>query len=258
MTLTAAPPRLVMEPTARVAWRPQPPALAAARPPRTLRSTVFVPKREAELARLGDEDLVRYVARAKAARALDHARLAMHLLLYRHERRIRRRVQLALPEFLAHHSDAVEAYVLDKVWKSALELPLKGESAGEWVNWWKRVVARQVVSFWRSSQGQALERETPWPSKREDDEGARRPDPIGQELDVDQLVARIDYAGAIAAVLATMNAEHAAIIEAAYFEDRPSKDVATEFGVTVNNVDKIKERFREALRAELERRGMGR
>ncbi len=147
--------------------------------------------------------------------------------------------------------------MLEKLWASALKLPLKGESAGEWTNWWMTVVTRQVVSFWRSKQGQALEKEIEWPDQRamgdDDSPGA---DSVGEDLDVDALAVSLDYRAAIDAALLGLNETHRAIVEAAYFEDRPSKDVGAEFGETHDNVDQIKKRFREALRAELIARGI--
>lgn len=181
----------------------------------------------------------------------------MFLLLHRHEKRIRRKVQAQLPSFLSHHSETIEEWVLEKVWASALKLPLKGESAGEWTNWWKTVATRQVVSFWRSKQGQALEREIEWPDQRTSgDHDSPGADTVGEDLDIDALALSLDYRGAIDAALQQLSDKHRAIVEAAYFEDRPSKDVGAEFGETDANVDQIKKRFREALRAELLARGV--
>jgi DNA-directed RNA polymerase specialized sigma24 family protein len=147
--------------------------------------------------------------------------------------------------------------VLEKVWRSALKLPLKGESAGEWTNWWKMVVTRQIVSFWRSTQGQALEKEIEWPDQRAFGDGdATGADTIGKDFDIDALALSLDYRAAIDAAMGDLNPTHRAIVEAAYFEDRPSKDVGAEFNETHDNVDQIKKRFRNALRAELVARGV--
>lgn len=220
-------------------------------------SRPFVPRSELELSELADEELVAYVARAKRARAEDDARIAIFLLLYRHEQRMRRKVQAQLPAFLSHHADTVEEWVLQKVWRSALTLPLKGESPGEWTNWWKTVIARQVVSFWRSAQGQALDQEIQWPAQRvAGDNDSAGADTIGEDFDIDALAVSLDYRSAIDVALRDLNATHRAIVEAAYFEDRPSKDVGAQFGETHDNVDQIKKRFRAALRAELVARGV--
>ena len=217
---------------------------------------MFIAKTEHQLAEMSDEELVRYVAEAKRAKQPSHAKTGTFMLLYRHESRMRRRVQAQLPTFLGHLSDTVEDFVLARVWESALKLPVKGESVGEWVNWWKTAVGRQVISFWRSRQGQALESETEWPSEREDAGGKRRPDPIGREMDVDSVLDSVEYAAAIDAVLETRSERDRKIIAAAIFEDRPSKDVGNDFDETPVNVDKIKSRFRLDLRAELDRRGL--
>lgn len=209
------------------------------------------------MSKLPDEQLVAYVARAKRCGADEHATTATFHLLYRHEQRMRRKVQAQLPAFLSHHAVTIEEWVLEKVWGSALKLPLKGESAGEWTNWWKMVVTRQVVSFWRSTQGQALEKEIEWPDQRvAGDDDATGADTVGADFDIDALALSLDYRSTIDAALAQLNETHQAIVEAAYFEDRPSKDVGTEFGETHDNVDQIKKRFRNALRGELVARGL--
>ena len=223
------------------------------RPP----SRRFVPRPDAELAGLDDDELVSYIVQAKKAKAIEHAETGMFMLLYRHEQRMRRRVQVALPGHLQHHGDTVADWVLERVWKSALKLPVTGESTGEWVNWTKTVISRQVISFFRSSQGQALEQEQQWPDDRPDaDGGSSAPDTIGVELDIDALALSLDYRAAIDAALANLNAKHKAIIDAAYFEDLPSKDVGEEFGETYDNVDQIKKRFRTELHAQLVARGV--
>ena len=255
MTVLTRHTRVAAPVAASIAWGPQPPFMSALRPPRSSRP--FVPRSDVELSKFSDEDLVAYIARAKRAKAVEHARTGVFLLLYRHEQRMRRKVQAQLPPFLSHHSETIEEWVLAKVMKSALKLPLTGESAGEWTNWWKRVVTRQVISFWRSSQGQALEKEIEWPDQRVvGDDDATGADTVGEDFDVDALALSLDYRAAIDAALAALNETHRAIVEAAYFEDRPSKDVGAEFGETHANVDQIKKRFREALRAELVARGV--
>jgi hypothetical protein len=74
--------------------------MSALDPPSSSRP--FVPRSEAQLSKLPDEDLVAYVARAKRSDADEHARTATFLLLYRHEQRMRRMVQAQLPAFLSY------------------------------------------------------------------------------------------------------------------------------------------------------------
>ncbi|MEJ7784894.1 MAG: sigma factor-like helix-turn-helix DNA-binding protein [Solirubrobacteraceae bacterium] len=229
--------------------------MSALRPPPSSRP--FVPRTDAELSELPDDELVAYVARAKKSKAEEHARTAMFLLLYRHEKRMRGKVRARLPAFLSHHSETIEEWVLANVWESALKLPLKGDSPGEWTNWWKQVVTRQVVSFWRSKQGQALEKEIEWPDQRAGgDEGSNGEDTVGADFDIDALALSLDYRAAIGTALDTLSEKHRAIVQEAYLADRPSKDVGAEFDETYDNVDQIKKRFRDALRAELVARGV--
>ena len=180
---------------------------------------------------------------------------ATFILLYLHEERIRNRVRLRIPRHLQHHADTVADWVLERVTRSALKLPLRGESVGEWVNWWKEAVRRQVISFWRSAQGKALEREAALPSERRDDDDGPA-DTLGVELDVDRLLAQACYDEVIDVALANLGERNRAIVRAAFWDDRPSKDVADEMGTSANNVDQIKSRFRDAVRAECERRGL--
>jgi RNA polymerase sigma factor (sigma-70 family) len=237
-----------------IAWRKPTIAMSAPRPRLPSR---FVPRHETALARLDDDQLIAYIVQAKKAKALESAETGMFMLLYRHEHRMRRRVQTALPEHLQHHSDAVAEWVLERVWKSALKLPVTGESTGEWVNWTKTAISRQVISFFRSSQGQALEQEQQWPDDRPDmADGSLAPDTIGVELDTDALAISLDYRAAVDAAVASLNVKHKAIIDAAYFEDRSSRDVGEEFEETYDNVDQIKKRFRTELRAQLVARGV--
>jgi DNA-directed RNA polymerase specialized sigma24 family protein len=202
---------------------------------------------EADLYRSDDDELLRYIAEAKRAGELEHARTAMHLLLYKHERRIRRRVGLRLPEHLSHHEDTVAEWVLERVMQSALRLTLEGESVGEWVRWYSTIVERQVISFFRSTQGKALEREL-------DD----APPELSDAFDSEQLISRIHAAGIVQNVLDRMeNPMHVAVVRAAIFDDLPSAEVAAAHGTSVANVDQIKSRFKAEVRAECERMGAG-
>jgi hypothetical protein len=203
-----------------------------------------------------DEELIRYIAAAKAAGAMTDAVTATHLLLWLHEERMRNRVRLRLPRHLQHHAETVAEWVLERVTRSALGLPLKGSSVGEWVNWWGSAIDRQVISFWRSKQGQSLEEEARLPSEHEGEEDAP-PDRLGVDFDTDRVLARALYGQIVNAVLQSMdNAEHVAILRRAIWDDQPSKTVAEEFGTSAMNVDQIKTRFKRLVREECERRGV--
>lgn len=215
---------------------------------------------DAELFALKDYELVAYIAKTKRAGNRERAVAATHILLYKHEDRMRQRVALRLPEHLWHHAVTVADWVLEKVARSALTLPLEGESIGEWVNWWTRAVNRQVISFWRSRQGQALEAEVELPEEPERVENKgrrRRPNELGEDFDVDALLSELVRDQVITRVLNGMtNEKHVAIIEAAIFENLPSKEVASRFDTSDDNVDKIKSRFKERLKEEFQSRGI--
>jgi DNA-directed RNA polymerase specialized sigma24 family protein len=210
---------------------------------------------DAELYAAGDEELLRHIAASKQADDLDAARTAMHMLLYKHERRIRRRVGLRLPEHLAHHEDTVAAWVLARVMESALKLGLEGESVGEWVRWYGTAVDRQVISFFRSAQGQALEREATLVAG--DGEDGMPPEQPAADFDPNLAVAQLCHAGLVQDVLDRMeNPMHVAVVRAAFWDDLPSAQIAAANGTSAANVDQIKSRFKRELRAECERRGV--
>ena len=211
-----------------------------------LRQTAGAPLTDAELFALEDHELVAYIVRAKGAGNLERAVAATHVLLHKHEDRMRQRVALRLPEHLWHHTDTVADWVLQRVARSALKLPFEGGSIGEWVNWWTSAINRQVISFWRSRQGQALEAEVALPEEHEGEEdtgGRRGPNTPGKDFDVDAHVTALVRDQAIERVLSGMkNERHVEIIEVAILEDRPSKEVAKRFDTSAANVDKVKSR----------------
>ena len=200
--------------------------------------------------------LLREVADARADGRLDDARLAIHMLLYKHDARMRRRVALRLPDHLAHHADTVADWVLERVMRSALKLDLQGTSVGEWVNWWSTAIDRQVISFWRTRQGQALERQDPLPSEHAGEDDAT-PDRLGEDLDVDGFLTRRSYGEIVQAVLdGIANPMHVTVVKLAFWEDLPSGEVAKRCQTTAVNVDQIKTRFRRDVRQECLRRGV--
>src|SRR5436309_648132 len=69
---------------------------------------------EAELYDMDELGLVHHIADAKAEENQAQAELGVHMLLYKHERRMRRRVALRLPDHLAHHAETVSEWVLER------------------------------------------------------------------------------------------------------------------------------------------------
>jgi DNA-directed RNA polymerase specialized sigma24 family protein len=229
--------------------------MSASRPSTRRRPGAFVPLADEALYALAPEELLAYIAAAKRAGVHEHAESAVHMLLFREESRMRIRIAMHLPAHLRHHESTVAEWVLDRVMRAALKLQFEGESVGEWVNWMKTTIRRQVVSFWRSPQGKLLERERMLDSEHEGTDGVQ--DRLGTANDEDRLVSRLDTDGAIEAVRGRMsNPAHIAIVDSAFWEDRPSRDIAEAHGTTVANVDQIKSRFRKELRAELIARGI--
>ena len=202
-----------------------------------------------ELAQQPEDRILGYAARAVRAGESDEARLATQLMLFLHEARMEDRVALRLPRHLAHHRATVAAWVLERVMSSGLKLQFAGTSVGEWVNWWRTAVDRQVIAFWRSALGQSLEAET--------GPGPEHDDGIGVPFDEERVLNRALYGDIVQTVLDRMdNPMHIAAIQSAIIDDQPSADVAAEHDTSANNVDAIKKRFREAVRSECLARGI--
>ena len=216
----------------------------------------FRRRSEADLYEMDELDLVHYVRDAKSAHQDDQARLAVHMLLFKHERRMRHRVAIRMPEHLAHHADVAAEWVLERVSRSALKLGFEGRSVGEWVNWWGTAIDRQCISFWRTAQGQSLEREQSLPSEQAGEDDAA-PDTLGEPLDVERLLAQACYSGVVQAVLAGIeNPMHVEVLRLAFWDDLESSEVARRCETTAANVDQIKSRFKKVLKQECQRRGV--
>jgi DNA-directed RNA polymerase specialized sigma24 family protein len=215
-------------------------------------SNQFTSRSEIELYDLDELGLVLHVRDAKLAGDTRQAELAVYILLFKHERRMQRRVATRLPDALAHHADVVADWVLKRIARSALKLAFEGTSVGEWVKWWQTAVDRQVISFLRSKEGKGLAIQVALPSELDD-----QVDTLGEELDVERLVNQLCYEEIVQAALAGMDNDlHREIVQLAFWEDQTSADVAASCGTSAVNVDKIKSRFRERVREECARRGV--
>lgn len=216
----------------------------------------FRRRSEAELYEMDELALVEYVQNAKAAHQDDQARLAVHMLLFKHERRMRHRVAIRMPQHLAHHADIAAEWVLERVSRSALKLAFAGQSVGEWVNWWGTAIDRQCISFWRTAQGQSLEREQSLASEHVGEDDAA-PDTLGEPLDVERLLAQACYSDIVQAVLAAIhNPMHVEVLRLAFWDDLESAEVARRCETTASNVDQIKSRFKKELKQECQRRAV--
>lgn len=238
-------------------WR-QPPAHSAPHRRRIRRTAIFTPRTEAQLYALADEDLVRYIAEARRAGARHAAITATHVLLYKREGWMRHEVGKHLPRHLAHHQDVVADWVIDRITRQLLKLPLRGESAGAFVTYCKEAIHKRCIDFFRTTQGKTLERQAMLPSEHQGEDGAPA-DRLGEDLDVDALADRLDLLAVTDGVLASMtNPDHVAIVRRRLFDDQPSRQVAEEFGTSPENVDQIVSRFRKAVRTACEAQGVRR
>jgi len=173
---------------------------------------------EAELARLDDDALIRYLRSARG----ESARTALAILVYGHWHNVSRRVSLKVP------AAAVEDVTAD-VLVSAIQSAFDGTSVGEFAVWLRTITARRIADF------------------------HRRPVARTVPLDDVELIApsedEVVLADLIERVLGRLSAEHRRVVEQVVFEGRAASEID---GVSVANVHQITSRFRRALREELD------
>ena len=133
----------------------------------------FSPVPVEELYRRSEEEkIIAYAAHAKRENALPEALLSIQLMLYLHDDRMSAGWRCVSPTSCASPLDG-ECLGARARNGTAYKLEFEGGWIGEWVNWWRTAVDRQVIAFWRSAQGQALQAETRLASEHEGEDDAR-------------------------------------------------------------------------------------
>lgn len=204
---------------------------------------------DAELDALSDEQLFEYFLDARDA-GDPSATTALQVLAYGYWNRLYRRALVNVPP--GDVEDVVGCAVKGAV-KSALSAPLQGRAIGQFRAWLYNILSRQIANYHRRKSLDTI----PLFSEHDDDELVWGAEPIVE----DDLPGEIDRRDAVARVIAGLSEPHAMAVELSFFEDLPTATVAElvnrRFGETQNtpmtedNIYKIRERFRAALRSEL-------
>ncbi len=122
----------------------------------------FVPKNDLEIAALGEEAVLAYIAAAREAGDLGSAQTATGMLAYRHQDKLRARVQLKAS---GEHVDQI----VDAILMSAIRSSFDGRFAGEFTNWLKTITKYRIADFYRGGGDDPTF--LPLPDEHEGEEG---------------------------------------------------------------------------------------
>lgn len=203
-----------------------------------------------ELSRLGDEDLVAYIRRARAAGDLDAMRIAIQVFCLGLHDLIRGRVRMKMQRASDADVDAVTASVLE----GAMMAEFSGESVGELRALVTTIVRRRVADYHRSARGDA--RVGPLVDEHPDDESVRsEPARAAEELSGvwarDLIERSLDGLSPAHRETVLRRIEGYSAKQAAELvNDRFGPELATP--MTDQNVDQIYSRFRRRLRDLIE------
>jgi RNA polymerase sigma factor (sigma-70 family) len=211
----------------------------------------FRRRHEHDLERLSDEDLLAYVAAARAAGHNDAAIVALRILVFGYYDLVRGRVRLrSMPETPSDVIDEMAAAAITRSVGAAFD----GSLMGQFVNWLHTITDRTVADHFRRGARRPTEVPLPDESDAERD-GSALAAPDGLEaLDV-----AIDLHAAVDAVLAELNPTHRRVVVLFIWDDVAAGQIAAQVGdgMTEANVNQIVSRFRVSLRTELDRRDTG-
>ena len=205
----------------------------------------FREKKDYELDRLPDEQLIAYVAKARRAGAIDAAHLGLGIFANRRFDDLVRRALVKMPS--RDDAEDVAAQTLRDVFKATFD----GESVGEAVNFTKRVLARRIADWHEARKSvDALPEELDDEERRERDAAVSGDDTILVDLDdvVRQVTSELesDY--------------HRQVVQDYVFDGYSAKETAERVNnsfpeldppMSDQNVHKIASRFRKDLRGHL-------
>lgn len=205
----------------------------------------FHRRSDLELDAASDEEVVEYLVAAREAGEGDEVALALRLLVFGRMPFVEAMVARKVPD---HAVDRVAGEAMFSAMKSAFA----GESIGQFVNFLRTVTARRIADYWDSTR--ALGREAP--TLDDDDDRRAAVDPLDP---VESVVIR----GVIDAVIEAefARADHQRVVALAVFDDLATREVCDQVNdefpdldppMSANNVDKVKSRFRKALRTALD------
>ncbi|MBB4664785.1 RNA polymerase sigma factor (sigma-70 family) [Conexibacter arvalis] len=197
----------------------------------------FLPRTEHELVRMGDDELIEHVRRARAVGEVEQAVLALRVLVYGHWDRIERRVALKVPR------EEVEAVTSDVVF-SAISSAFDGGSPGEFATWLNTITSRRIADHHRRRAGSPTLVEIG--SMRSGEEAGSAIEPADRSQE-----GLVETEDALARVLGALSEQHARVVERHVLAGVPAREVGEELGVGADNVAQIASRFRRRLREHL-------
>ncbi len=200
-----------------------------------------------ELAKLPDEQLIDYVAKAREAGNLDAARLGLGVFANRRFTDLARIASSKMPSW--DDAEDMAAQTIRDVFRARFD----GEAVGEAVNFIKRVLARRIADFYDSRK--PVDR---LPEEDDSEKGPRAPDAA-----VDQgEIGRVDAQDCVDRIYGSLEADHhRAVVDHYVFEGYTAKETAEKVNtffpdldppMSDQNVHQIASRFRSDLRDELE------
>ncbi len=200
---------------------------------------------QSELAALGNEALVAYIAAARQAGERGAEKEAVGILAFGFEPTIRTWVRMRMGSAPQDIDDVVM-----EVLQSALRASFEGKVVGEFGAFLKTITSRRVADYFRA-RGRQLAM-SPLGSEHEGDEDVWGDEPFTEDdstsMEVRELVDRL---------LDERNEQHQQVIrlygpEVAGCQDLPAEEVAARVdGVSVANVHKIWSRFKRDVEDEL-------
>ena len=107
--------------------------------------TKFEPRNEAGLSKLTDEDLLAYIAAARARGEGDHLQRGLAVIVFRYFDDIVRRCRIKVPP-----QDAED--VASEAMTSAIRSSLEGQTVGEFRAWLNKIVARRIADYHRKQR----------------------------------------------------------------------------------------------------------
>ncbi|MGI8461640.1 MAG: RNA polymerase sigma factor [Solirubrobacterales bacterium] len=201
----------------------------------------FRKRDEFELDALTDEEVIEYIIDARAAGEGDAAIVALRILVYGYEPKLRSFVRGKVP---SHEVDEVLMKVLDSGFTSVFE----GEAIESFRAWIYMIARRRIADHLRRKRLT----ETPLPDEHEAD------DEIFGDLQAhEDQTGFVEVAEIVELCLAELSEPHRRVIDLAVFAGYTAAEVCEivnddfpdlDTPMSESNVDKIKSRFRKCLR----------
>lgn len=197
---------------------------------------------ESELYVLDDDATIQYAVKARDLGYQDDHDLAVDLMGYRHERRVKRRLRLAgiPPENL----EDVTADVIAR----AIGASFDESTPGQFFSWLDTITHRAGVDFFRAPKSRTGLDEHELADEHDGEDKPLRPQ--GWEDFPDERVEAEDLVSQAMAQLD--NALHREIIDLFVLRDLEAREVAERLGTSIDNVSQVKRRFKLLLRKLIE------